>query len=258
MPSASTPWHLGMLSMLDFETTGIDTREARIVTGYFGTVLGRDGRRRPAVAPTSLLVNPGVPIAPGATEKHGITDEMAQAKGVEPVDAVNTYAEEVARSLKAHIPVCGHNLSYDLSLLYWECLRYNLPTVAERMGLPPAAAFGPIVDSMVLDQHFDQFRPGSGRRKLEYIAPNIYGVPLDKAHSADADAMAAVRVAVKIAEKYPHEMPTDARVLHRMQKLWRADQASSLQRYFRTKGGKPDAYVDPCWPLCTDLQHPSG
>lgn len=254
----STPWHLGPLSTLDFESTGIDTREARIVTGYFGTMLGRDGRRRPAVAPTSLLVNPGVPIPVGATEVHGITNEMAQEKGVEPRDAVNTYAEVVSRSLIARIPVVGFNLAYDLSLLYWECLRWDLPTVAERMGLPPDRAFGPIIDAMVLDQHVDQYRPGTGKRKLEYIAPNVYGIPLENAHTADADAMASVRVAVRIAEKYPDEIPTDAVVLHRMQKLWRADQAASLQRYFRTKGRKPEAYVDPCWPLCTDLTHPSG
>jgi DNA polymerase-3 subunit epsilon len=241
--------------MLDFESTGIDTREARIVTGYFGTVLGRDGRRRPAVAPTSLLVNPGVPIPVGATEVHGVTNEMAQEKGVEPVHAVNTYAEEVARSLIARIPVVGFNLAYDLSLLYWECLRWDLPTVAERMGLPPDRAFGPIIDAHVLDKQVDQYR--KGKRQLTPTAEH-YGVALANAHTADADAMASVRVAVRIAEKYPDEIPTDAVVLHRLQKLWRADQAASLQRYFRTKGRKPEAYVDPCWPLCTDPTHPSG
>jgi len=258
----SVPWHLGPLSMLDFETTGIDTREARIVTGHFGTVLGRDGGRRPASRPVDLLVNPGVPIPVGATEVHGITNEMAQVKGVDPRDAVNTYAKEISRSLIARIPVTGFNIAYDLSLLYWECLRWDVPTVAERMGLPPSSAFGPIIDAYVLDMHVDQWRKGSRKLDDTFLkGPGVathYGVPLTAAHTADADAMASVRVAVRIAEKYPDEIPTDAVVLHRLQKLWRADQASSLQRYFRTKGRKPDAYVDPCWPLCTDLTHPSG
>lgn len=253
-----TPWHLGMLTPFDLESTGVNTREARIVTGYVCTVLSRAERRR-QVPGAHVLINPGVPIPAEAAEKHGITDEIAQAKGCDPADGVNSLAEAVAQALKARIPVVGHNLAYDFTLLYRECLRHGLPTVAERMGLPPAAAVGPIIDTYVLDKQFDQYRRGKGTRKLEYIAPTIYGVPLSRAHTADADALAAVRVAVAIAERYAGpDLPTDAVALHVMQKHWRADQAASLERYFHTKGGKPDVYVDRCWPICTDDTHPSG
>lgn len=253
-----TPWHLGPLTAFDTESTGVDTREARIVTGYAATVGSRAQRRR-IVPGADVLINPGVPIPPESTKVHGVTDEIAQAKGCDPRDGVNAIAEAVARSLVAQIPVVCHNAPYDFALLYWECLRWDLPTVAERMGYPPAAAVGPVIDTYVLDQQFDQYRKGSGRRKLEYIAPHVYGVPLDAAHTADADALAAVRVAVAIAERYAGpDLPTDPVALHRLQKLWRADQSISRQRYFRTKGGRPDAYVDPCWPLCTDVTHPTG
>lgn len=249
-----TEWHLGPLTAFDLESTGVNTREARIVTGYVATVLGRADGRACAVG-ADVLVNPGVPIPAGATEKHGITDEMVQARGAEPAGAINALAEELSQSLKAQIPIVGMNLAYDFSLLYWECLRWNVATVAERMGLPPSAPVGPIIDAYVLDKHVDPYRKGS--RKLESIAAH-YGVPLDNAHTADADAMASARVAVAIAARHPTIAGMSLRSLHLAQKDWRAHQAAGLQHHFRTKGGKPEAYVDPCWPQCTDLTHPSG
>lgn len=256
----TTPWHHGPLTVLDFESTGVDTREARIVTGYLATVLGRDQGRTWTVG-VHTVVNPGVPIPAGATAVHGVTDEMAQAKGVEPAGAINAFAEEAYRSLVAGIPVVGYNLAYDLSLLYWECLRWNVATVAERMGFPPAAPVGPIIDAYVLDKHVDPWRKGS--RKLDDSkGPGVathYGVPLgDAAHAADADAMASVRVAVAIADRYPEIAGMTLPDLHRAQKGWRAEQAVSLQRYLRTMKGDKTAVCDPCWPLCTEPDHASG
>src|SRR5690606_40746829 len=39
------------------------------------------------------------------------------------------------------------------------------------------------------------------------------------------------------------------RELHHSQIDWRREQAASLQDYFRSKGGKPDAVVDGGWPF---------
>lgn len=254
-----TDWHLGPLTVLDFESTGIDTRRDRIVTGYTATMLGRtDGRTLTVGA--HYLVNPGVPIPPGATAVHGVTDEMAQARGVEPAGAVNAFAEEVARSLLARIPVVGFNLAYDFGLLYHECLRNDLPTVGERIGLSRDAMVGPVIDAHVLDKFVDPYRSGS--RKLDDSkGPGVathYGVPLDAAHTADADAIASVRVAVVIADRHPQIAQMSLPQLHRAQKGWRAEQMASLQRYFRTKGGRADAWCDPCFPFCVDPAHPSG
>ncbi len=256
---ANTGWHLGPLTAFDLESTGVDTREARIVTGFAATLLGRtDGRAMTSRA--HILIDPGVPIPPEATEKHGVTDEYAQKYGQKPAEGVDELADVLARSLLARIPVVGFNLAYDFTLLYRECLRHGLPTLAERIGLPPGSMVGPAIDAHVLDKHVDQWRKGS-RRLDDSKGPGVathYGVPLDNAHTADADALASVRVAVAIAELNPFIGAMDLAELHRAQKGWRAEQAASLQHYFRTKGGRPDAYVDPCWPLCTDDTHPSG
>lgn len=252
-------WHLGPLAAFDTESTGIDVREARIVTGFVATILGRDAGR--AVRPGAhVLINPGVPIPPEATEKHGITDEEAQAKGWPPREGVDSIAEAVARSLLARIPVVGFNLPYDFGLLHHECLRNDLPTVGERIGLSRDAMVGPIVDAHVLDKFVDPWRKGS-RRLDGSRGPGVadhYGVPLDEAHTADADAIASVRVAVAIADRNPGIANMSLIDLHRAQKNWRAQQMASLQRYFRTKGGKADAWCDPCFPFCVDPTHPSG
>lgn len=247
-------WHLGPLTMADTESTGIDTREARIVTGYVATVLGRSDGRRVMVG-ANVLIDPGVDIPAGATEKHGITTEMAREKGCDPEDGVNSIAEACARSLLAKIPLVFFNGSYDLTLIHSECIRHDVPTIAERLGLSRDAQVGPVIDAHVLDKFVDPYRKGS--RKLTDTAAH-YGIALENAHTADADAMAAVRVAVAIAERYPVIAAMDLRTLHHAQKGWRAEQMTSLQRYFREKKGQHDAWCDPCWPSCVDPTHPSG
>lgn len=254
-----TDWHLGPLTAFDLESTGVDAREARILTGFAAMMLGRaDGRTMTHRA--NVMINPGVPIDPEATRIHGITDEEVQAKGWKPQEGIDALADVLRQSLLARIPVVGFNIAYDLNLLYWECRRHDLPTLAERVGLHRDAMVGPVIDAHVLDKHVDPWRRGS--RKLDDSkGPGVathYGVPLGQAHTADADAVASVRVAVAIAEKYPYIAAMDLRQLHHEQKLWRAEQMTSLQHYFRTQRDQPDAWCDPCWPQCIDTTHPSG
>lgn len=248
------PWHHGPLTVADTETTGVNLREDRIVTGYVATVMGRADGRAVTVG-ASVLVDPGIPIPDGAANVHGITTEHAREKGCDPVDGVNSIAEAIARSLSARIPVVLFNGAFDLGMLHHECIRHDLPTVGERLGLTRDAMFGPIIDAHVLDKHVDPYRRGS--RKLTDTAAH-YGIKLDNAHTADADAMAAARVAVAIADRYPEIARMDLPSLHRAQKLWRAEQMASLQRHFRVMKGQTEAYCDPCWPACTDPDHPSG
>src|ERR1043165_3222838 len=68
----SAGWATGDLVGFDLETTGTDPFEDRIVTA---AIVGPGRMRR------TWLVNPGVPIPPGASAVHGVTDERAQAEG---------------------------------------------------------------------------------------------------------------------------------------------------------------------------------
>jgi DNA polymerase-3 subunit epsilon len=250
------PWYLNLLTAFDLESTGIDTRNDRIVTGYVATTLGPDIPGWCVVPGASVVIDPGVPIPKGASDTHGITDEYVRAKGMSPADGVNGIAEALARSLKARIPVVGFNLACDFALLHWECIRHGLPTVAERVGRARDAMVGPVIDAYVLDRHVEPYR--RGKRKLDVVATGVYGVPEWPAHAADGDAHAAALMARVIGGLYPDLGALSAVDLHLQQKVWRAAQQRELQSYFRTMKGQPDAYCDPCWPYCVDLTHLTG
>jgi len=236
-----TPWWQQPMMPFDLETTGVDVQQDRIVSGFVGTLL--PGTQRWAIqVGARVLVDPGIEIPAGATAVHGITTERVREHGCDAVTGVNSVAEALTQGLKAGFPIVGFNLAYDLSLLHWECIRNGLQTVDERLGFK----LGPVVDAHVLDKQVDQYRKGS--RKLEPTCA-YWGVQLDQAHNAEADAIGATRLAYRLAKRHPLEIgDLPVNVLHDRQVHWRAVQANGLQRHFRKT--RPDAVVDPCWPVC--------
>ncbi|MEW1656010.1 MULTISPECIES: exonuclease domain-containing protein [unclassified Streptomyces] len=230
-------WHQELLVSFDLETTGTDIEHDRIVTAALlrlegdGTVAGRQ----------SWLLDPGVPIPDEAAEIHGISTAHVQAHGRPPASAIEEITEALAEAFRADIPLVVMNARYDLSLLDRECRRHGLPTLTERLGHPPA----PVIDPLVLDKHVDRYR--KGRRALQALCGH-YGVPLDGAHEAGADAAAAAGVARRIGEKYPAVALPSPRDLHTLQEQAAAEQAASFQAYLR-RSGNPEAIVEPAWPL---------
>ncbi|MEU2582267.1 3'-5' exonuclease [Streptomyces avermitilis] len=230
-------WHEQLLIGFDLETTGTDPREARIVTGAVIEVKGQEpvGRRE-------WLADPGVQIPADAVAVHGITNERAAAEG-SPADQV---AESLARTLvgywQAGVPVVAYNATFDLTLLAAELRRYGLPSLRERLdGLDPA----PVIDPYTIDRWVDRYR--RGKRNLEAVCTE-YGVPLDAAHDATADALAAARLAAAIAQRHPKIAALGPAELHRRQIEWYAAWAADFQSFLRRKGDTT-AVVDGTWPL---------
>lgn len=255
----STPWWRSPMAPYDLETTGTNVRKDRIVTGYVGLLQPRDqGIPWDVSTQTSVLINPGVPIHPKATEKHGITDEYAQQHGADPAEGVYSIAEAVGRALQAHIPVVVFNGAFDFSMLHYESLRHGVQTIGERLDVADLASmidpkrYGPIIDAHILDKQVDPYVKGKGGRTLEATAAR-YQVRLDGAHDAAFDALAAARIAYRIAQRYPSIGDMDVWDLHAWQIRWRASQAASLQAFFRRTD--PQARVDPCWPVCLEPSH---
>lgn len=213
---------------LDFETTGTDVFEDRIVTATI-TELETSGEVRYNY---EWLVDPGIPIPAEATAVHGITTEMVQSVGYEAKEAVS----EIVHLLSLYpenTPLVIMNANYDISLLYYEALRYGVqPLDHERFN---------IIDPLVLDRHFDKYRPGS--RKLVALAEH-YGVPVDEdlAHNSTYDNYLAGNVAIKIVQK---EAVTNSMLEN--QALWYKEWAQGLQEYLRRTN--PEAVVDSEWPL---------
>ncbi|MFF6778678.1 3'-5' exonuclease [Streptomyces sp. NPDC012637] len=230
-------WYGEELAGFDLETTGTDPLEARIVTASVVGVRGGE-----VVRQQDWLADPGIRIPAQASAIHGISSERAAAEG----RPVREVADEIADTLTGYwsrgVPVVAYNASFDLSLLSAELRRHGLPSLGERLGGAPT---GPVVDPYTIDRAVDRYR--RGKRTLEAVCAE-YGVVLTRAHQASADALAAVRVAVAIAERHAAVAALDPAELHERQIVWYRAWAEDFQSFLRRKG-EEDAVVDPTWPL---------
>ncbi len=230
-------WHREPLIGFDCETTGTDPHQARIVTAAITEVrAGEPVRHR------SWLVDPGVPIPEDAAGIHGITTERARAAGLPARVAVAEIAGVLTANWARGVPIVAYNAPFDLSLLAAELARHGLPPLA---ATAPGGLIGPVIDPLIVDRTVDRDREGS--RTLEAACAE-YGVVLGRAHEAGADALAAVRVACALAERYPHLAAADPWELHRLQTLWYGDWAAAHQERLRRERD-PEAVVAGEWPL---------
>lgn len=225
------PWHRGPLASYDCETTGTRIDVGRIVSA---ALIHPNGD----VTRWLSDVN-GLDIPEAATAVHGITTEHARAHGRPAKEVVEEITDALAGDLSAgHAALVVMNAPFDLSLLDAECARYGVLTLADRIG-----DVQPVIDPLVLDRAADKYR--KGRRNLESLAKH-YGVDLTDAHTADADAQAALNVALKIAERH-EKLQVPARVLHGWQVQWHEAWAVNYESFLRRS--KPSATVDRGWPV---------
>lgn len=226
------PSWLSRVGVFDLETTGVDVETDRIVTAHVG-VLDAKGRE---IASRDWLADPGIEIPEGATAVHGITTAHARAHGRPVLEVVADVTGALRSLLSQGVPVVAYNASYDFSLLAHE---------ARRHGVEPLVAPSPIIDPLVIDKAYDRYR--RGKRTLEVVAAH-YAVPLDGAHDASADAVAAGRVAQALARQF--RMPETLEALHTQQIGWARSQAASLTEYFISIGRlEPEESLDGSWPV---------
>ncbi len=226
----STLWY-ETLGVFDVETTGISPETSRIVSAHVGVIdaSGESVERR------TWLADPGVEIPPQASAVHGISTERARAEGRPAAEVIAEIITELKLIVARGIPVTIFNAPYDLTLLDREARRY---------GIDPLPTPFPTIDPLILDRAVDRWR--KGKRTLE-AAAIVYGVILDDAHDATADAVAAGRVAQAIGRRYEAELASDAQELHRNQVAWAAEQAESFQSYMR-RVKDPDFVASGVWP----------
>jgi len=221
------------LGVFDLETTGVDVDTSRIVSACIA-VLDEDGR---VVSRWDWLADPGIEIPEGASAVHGITTERARADGRPATVVVAEIAQTLRVLFDSSIPVTVYNAPYDLTLLDRECRRHGLEALDGTM---------PVIDPLVIDKAVDRYR--KGKRTLEVTA-ELYEVPLDDAHDAGADAIAAGRVALALLRRYPDDLDIGLADLHGRQEVWHAEQAASFQDYLRSKRGDDSYVADPSWPV---------
>lgn len=227
----TTSWHLGPLASYDCESTGLNVHEDRIVTAALVRANGQTLRW--------LSDADGIEIPTAASDIHKVTTAYARKHGKPARQVIEDIADAIAGEMSAgKAALVVMNAPFDLPMLDAECARHGVPTVADRVG-----RVGPVVDPLVLDRAADKYR--KGKRTLEALAAH-YGVELTDAHSADADAQAALGVALRIAESFP-ELQVAAEVLHAWQVTWYARWAVDNETYRRKTN--PDFTQSRHWPL---------
>lgn len=222
------------MAAFDIESTGVDPQNDRIVTATVSIV----GGDRPTES-TSWLADPGIEIPPGAAGVHGITTEHAREHGRSAEEVVREIVTALAAATEQGAPVVAFNARYDLTMLDREARRHGIIPLTER-GNPVF-----VIDPLIIDKQLDRFR--KGKRNLTAVCRQ-YGVELSEeaAHAADADAIAAARVAWRMGERF-EELHGSLEDLHASQIIWAADQAASLEDYFRSQG--KNEVVERVWPI---------
>lgn len=230
-------WHRGRMVAFDLETTGVDPERDRIVTAAVVLIDGATGR----TGSTTWLADPGVPIPDGAAEIHGITTEHARTHGRPAAEVVAEVAWLVGKWVSEGLPLVVYNAPYDITMLDREVRRHDVG-----IDLPDPLY---VIDPLVIDKGIDRYRKGS--RKLTDTAKH-YGVPMQDgtAHGCEADALAAARVAWRIAHTRPEIAGLSLAELHARQVAWHAEQAASFAAYLRGKGKHAEADgISRVWPM---------
>lgn len=229
------PWHTGRLCAFDLETTSAQPEDARIVTACVALV---GGGNAPHV--TDWLADPGIEIPVEASNIHGVTTERARAEGRPVAEVVPEIVTALTEALRDGVPIVAMNARFDLTVLDREARRHGTTPLVTLVFADQLL----VIDPYVLDKQVDRYR--KGRRTLTHLCEH-YQVNLDGAHTADADAIAAARVAWRIADIYPAIGDTTLTDLHKQQTEWAAEQAASLQEHLRRMN--PDVHVEAAWPL---------
>ncbi|MYW65054.1 3'-5' exonuclease [Streptomyces sp. SID8379] len=236
-----TCWYEGPLAAFDTETTGVDVESDRIVSAAL--VVQDAAGSRPRVA--RWLVNPGVPVPPGATEIHGLTDEHLQRNGRWPAPVMEEIGRSLAEQAASGRPLVVMNAPFDLTLLDRELKRHRASSLSRYLESRSLS----VLDPRVLDKHLDRYR--KGRRTLTDLCAH-YEVELAEAHDAAADAQASLDVVRAVGRRFASRLERlSPAELHTLQAVWHAAQARGLQAWF-ARSGTPEV-VDPAWPLRPEL-----
>lgn len=223
------------LCAFDLETDGVDVEDARIITASVLLLGGGQPRQD-----YTWMLKPEREIPAEATAIHGITTERAQTEGIDRAAGIAEILDALAWALGEGMPIVAYNAKYDLTVQDRESRRIGAAPVIDRLG----GQIRPVIDPLVLDKQVDRYRKGS--RKLS-AACALYGVTLDAAHDSTADALAAAKLAYKLAATFREVGDVELGDLHDAQVLWYREQQAGLKAHF-AKQGKTGTF-EGSWPL---------
>lgn len=273
---SAVKWHQQPIVGFDTETTGTDPRTDRIVTA---AIIYTAPARRPTTI--QWIIHPGMDIPAEAAEVHGWTNERLDrmlrghqaarlhsnrqgtfSTHMSADSALFEIAGKLSMAMHQGWPLVAYNAAYDLTLTEAELARTGVDTLASR----PDGIRG-VVDPMVIERAFDPYRKVKGEdgcrggkhdcggcgavdKKLTSLCAH-YGVRHTGAHDAGGDALAAVRLARRLAGLWPEVGRWKLATLHAHQVTWRREQCDGLRAYFDRTGVEHDG-VNGGWPVYAD------
>ncbi|HEY8944054.1 MAG TPA: 3'-5' exonuclease [Polyangiaceae bacterium] len=235
---------------IDTETTGRDPNSDRIVEIACVSWDGTGVCRR-----KSWLVNPGRPIPKEAFDVHGISDEQVADQ-----PAFAQIAEEVLAEMDRAVPL-AYNAEYDRKVLHAELGR--IPGGAPRQ--PPAVRRAvEWIDPLIWASELHRAEKG---KSLGEVSQRL-GIEIERAHRAEHDAEAALRVFLaftrdaRVPRTYGalmHEQRRLNRLLEDERRIWRmrmaqaAASAPAAGAPSAASGPLPAAPPPPPLPIQTSL-----
>lgn len=214
-----------MLSF-DLETTSANPREARVVTSALVRI--DDG----VVDANETLADPGIEIPEEAAKVHGITTEKARAEGRDHDEVVRETVEAIKKGWEDGLTLVVFNAPYDLTVL--------------RNLTGDFTVTGPVFDPLVVDRAKDRYRKGP--RNLTAMCKH-YGVRIDNAHEATADAFAAARVAwMQVRKAYPDLAEMESGDLMEWQAVEYFRMQTDRKKYFEANGRDASGVLT-AWPM---------
>lgn len=235
--ASGVPWHDGELLAFDLETTGVD-RFTDVPVSY-ALVVVREGRETDVDA---SVIDPGRDIPVEAWAVHGISTERARREGMTLGIAVRRIADALLTASSRGTPVVGMKLDFDLTMID-SCYRRETGR-----GLRDDGFCGPVLDALVIDRHVDRYR--RGKRTLADLCAH-YGVTIEHAHDASADAKAAADVVRALRRRCPELWSLSPADLHACQEDWHREWALSFAQWRSQKGLPPMAAEEAAWPIAS-------
>lgn len=159
---------------IDTETTGLDTRKARIVQ-IAGVAIC--GARVVSAESRSLLVDPGEPISPASTAIHGISDDMVAGKPgfAQAWSEIDTFRDGRV--------IVGHSIGFDLAVMEREAVLAGLEWEPPR--------------GLCIRMLAQVANPNLPDQSLDTIA-NWLEIVVEGRHTALGDAQAAAEIFVAL------------------------------------------------------------